>query len=109
LHNAMRKYGLENFIIEIVAEYETKEEVKQAEIDLIKKVWEDGIPNYNLLAGGNGGFYCEDRDAWIEKLKLARKGGTPFKDHKHSEETKQKCADASRRRWEQYRSRNNDS
>lgn len=95
-HNALNKYGKDAFIIELISDHVSVEEAKKAEIIAIANLKQ---PHYNLLAGGNGGLYVEDKEAWKEKLRKARAGRTPFKGHKHTETTKQLCGEASKRRW----------
>ena len=56
LHNAMRKYGYDNFIIEPLEENIPNDQLDQKEIfyiDLLKSKKEYG--NYNLTNGGDGG------------------------------------------------------
>jgi len=52
-HNAIRKYGKENFIWKIIAECNSFEELNKAEIEMIGKynTFENG---YNLTKGGEG-------------------------------------------------------
>lgn len=107
LHNAFRKYG-DVFTIELISEHFSIEKVKQAEVNLISEIRKAGIENYNLLAGGNGGLYVKDIEAWKQKLRIARIGGKPSLGMKHSEETKRKCSEASKKRWEKQRIKSND-
>lgn len=56
LYKAMRKYGIEAFIIEKIAEAENENELKQLEIDFIEAL-ETYLPKgkgYNLTSGGEG-------------------------------------------------------
>ena len=56
LYRAMRKYGIEAFIIEKIAEAENENELKQLEIDFIEAL-ETYLPKgkgYNLTTGGEG-------------------------------------------------------
>lgn len=53
LFNAMLKYGIEQFFVEVVARASTNEELKQLEKDWIKKL--NSIQNgYNIRSGGQG-------------------------------------------------------
>lgn len=53
LFNAMSKYGVEHFSVEVVAQATTNEELKQLEKDWIRKL--DSIKNgYNIRSGGQG-------------------------------------------------------
>ncbi len=54
-YNALRKYGREAFTWEVVNSYETQEEAKTAEIDLIAELSKQGVRLYNKTAGGDGG------------------------------------------------------
>lgn len=71
---AIRKYGIENFECKVIDCFRTKKELNEAEINYIEK-YNSRNPKigYNIAPGGEGGI-----------------GGPNFKDHKHSEETKQK-------------------
>lgn len=56
LYNAMRKYGIDNFTIELLKKCNTEQELKQSEIDAIKEYSSyirDG-KGYNLTLGGDG-------------------------------------------------------
>lgn len=96
LYNAIRKYGSDNFIIELLSEYNSKEDCCKAEINFIS----ENKNGYNLALGGEGGFVVQDIGSWKDKLKEARKGKTPALGLKHSEETKEKCAKASKEYWD---------
>ena len=100
LHTAMRKYGFEVFDIKLISNHASVKEAKETEIKLIAELRKNNIPNYNLLDGGNGGLYVKDKEAWKAKLRAARKGKTPFKGFRHTEEAKRKCGEASKRRWD---------
>ncbi len=95
LYNAIRKYGSDNFEIELICECNSREECCQLEIKFIS----ENICGYNLAKGGEGGFVVQDIDTWKEKLKESRKGKTPALGLNHSEETKKKCSEASTKYW----------
>lgn len=95
LYNAINKHGINNFSIELITEFETKEECCQAEVLYISQ----NINGYNLASGGEGGFVVQDIDAWKEKLKESRKGRTPALGLTHSDETKETCKQASMEYW----------
>lgn len=95
LYNAIRKYGNDNFEIELLLECSNKEECCVLEIEYISKN-KDG---YNLAPGGEGGFVVQDIESWKCKLKESRKDKTPFLGKTHSEETKKKCSEASKLYW----------
>ena len=92
LYNAIRKYGNDNFEIELLLECSNKEECCNLEIEYISK----NKNGYNLAPGGEGGFVVQDIKSWKCKLKESRKDKTPFLGKTHSEEAKKKCAEASK-------------
>lgn len=54
-HRAIRKYGYQNFSIEILSEYDSDKECLLAEIDFIKSLKSNDISiGYNLTTGGEG-------------------------------------------------------
>lgn len=59
LYNAIRKYGSNEFIIELITECISKEECCQLEIKLIS----ENKSGYNLAKGGEGGFVVQDIDS----------------------------------------------
>jgi group I intron endonuclease len=92
VHNAMRKYGYENFYIEEIEKVETEELLNEREIYWIETL----KPKYNMHAGGQGGskkgrpdITGETREQW-EKYwyKLGQnpwnKGKTGIGGYKHS-------------------------
>jgi group I intron endonuclease len=96
LYNAMNKYGVELFsIIPLVqCTWEYACELERALI-----ATEDYA--YNISAGGEGGFVVpsEQVESWKLKLKEARKGRKPALGMKHTETTKQICAQYSNDYW----------
>lgn len=102
LYNAFNKYGSNNFIIELITEFKTKEECCAAEILYIST----NLNGYNLATGGEGGFVVQDIEAWKEKLKEARKGRKPSLGLKHSNETKEVCSQASKEYWNSVKTYN---
>lgn len=87
LHQAYKKYGLENFNKEVIDYYNTEEELNQGEIFYIAKFNSTNKAiGYNLTYGGEGWgvFTAEIR----KKISEARKG------KQLSEETKQKISEA---------------
>lgn len=95
LYNAIRKYGNDNFEIELLLECSNKEECCNLEIEYISK----NKNGYNLAPGGEGGFIVQDIKSWKCKLKESRKDKTPFLGKTHSEEAKKKCSEASKLYW----------
>lgn len=104
LYNAMRKYGFDSFKIELIQTYSSWIELQEAEKYLIAS----STNLYNLAKGGEGGFNIQDIESWKAKLKEARKGHKPFLNGKHTEETKRKCAEASKRYWALQRACSNE-
>ena len=58
LYNAIRKYGIDNFEIELICECSSKEECCLLEIKFIS----ENESGYNLAKGGEGGFVVQDID-----------------------------------------------
>lgn len=106
-HNAIRKYGFENFKFEIIEEFETKDSCCVAEIAAISKAKENGECIYNLHPGGLGGFSILTKseveiEEWREKQRIARKGKTPALGMKHSDENKKLFSEFGKKRWDIY-------
>lgn len=101
LYDAMRSYGKDNFVMEVIEEGDP-EYIAQQEI-----FWIASDPNcYNLHQGGHIGFDIRTKDAesveqWKSKLRTARAGRTPAKGMKHSAETKRICGESSKARWDE--------
>lgn len=98
IHNAMSKHGIKNFIIGALEEFESKEEARQFEIEMISKT--KGSNSYNIKDGGEGGLHVRDKETWKRNMARARLGKTPFKGFKHSKEAKQKSSEASKKYWD---------
>lgn len=78
--NAIRKYGEENFYIELYQECKSIEELNQAEINAIEKLGSLAPNGYNLKEGGSNGKPTQEV---LDKMSKAMMG------FKHSEETKE--------------------
>jgi group I intron endonuclease len=101
-HNATRKYGFDAFVLEILEECFTKEDLQEKEIFYIAKYKADSRRyGYNLTQGGESGFHLAPET----KLKLSKKAvgrkvplevcqriSETQKGKKHTEETKQKMS-----------------
>lgn len=68
LHNAIRKYGTDNFTIKKIDEVKTIEELRNREIELIEKL----NPSYNISPGGtiafNGHKHTEEHKKYMSNL-----------------------------------------
>lgn len=95
LYNAIRKYGTNNFIIELISEHSNKKECINQEIYHISK----NINGYNIASGGEGGFVVQNIEEWKQKLSKSRKGRTPAVGLKHSNVVKKVCREASIKYW----------
>jgi len=67
-HRAIRKYGRESFKWEVIGEYNTKEEMDNAEIKYISEygTFKNG---YNMTEGGDGGITYKKGDVLYERIK----------------------------------------
>lgn len=98
LYNAMRSYGLDNFVITELHVFDTKQECMDKEIQLIA----EDSSLYNLASGGEGGFVISNLEEWKDKLKVARKGRKPALGLKHTEENKKFFAECIKRKTLKY-------
>lgn len=79
LHNAIRKYGIENFEIEEIVKVDNLEDLNNMEVEAIK-IFMTLVPNgYNLQSGGKNKLHHQNTK---QKLSLLAKG------RMHSNETK---------------------
>lgn len=93
LKQAYNKYGIENFTKSILAVTETKENVNILEKYFIESYHNEGKAEYNMAAGGDGGFVL--RNASEEKLNDWKiKIGKKSKGHIVSEEARQRISKA---------------
>lgn len=101
LYDAMRSYGIDKFIISVIAEYTTDEDLLFAEKSTIAMLRESGIHVYNILDGGESYFPIKDKEDWKRKLSKARQGRTPAKGMKHTEENKAYFANVANEYWKE--------
>jgi group I intron endonuclease len=85
--SAIKKYGVENFVKEILFIFESEDEMNKKEAELVTEEFCDRIDTYNLRLGGDGGW------DHINKNRLGVRIGP-----KHSAETKTKIGRASKGR-----------
>lgn len=95
-HRAIRKYGIENFKIQILAEnIPTQEKMNDYEIFFIKRynTLVNNKKGYNVASGGsNGNSFAGKTEEEMNEIK--RKISEALKGKKCSEETKQKLSEA---------------
>lgn len=92
LHYAIQKYGVENFLFEIIRSEVPIDKINETEMQLIKEHGSK-VPNgYNITDGGEGHKGGNHSDETKKKISLANKG------RKHSEEARNKMSLASRNR-----------
>jgi len=96
-HNALRKYGFDNFQWEILCECESKEEMDEMEFHYIKQY--DSYNNgYNMTWGGDKGTWgWKPSKETKQKMSEAKKDYIPWNKSKtncYSEETKKKMSES---------------
>lgn len=92
LHLAYKKYGFDNFGVEILQQnIQTRKLINALEKYFIAKY----KPEYNIAEGGQGGFIVPISEEHKHKMSEAHKGKPhPHKGSSHSEETKRKISEA---------------
>ena len=100
---ALRSYGVENFKMELVQEFDTQEECCKAEQEAIAT--HNNL--YNLAVGGQVGFSMrlkseDEQQAWKDRLSLARQGKQPALGMQHTEENKKFFSECGKLRWDKY-------
>ena len=94
LYDAMRSYGIDNFEINFLEKFDTKQDCCEREIFLIA----EGENLYNLASGGEGGFAVRNVEEWKKKLRKARVGRKPALGMKHTDENKKFFAECNKRK-----------
>lgn len=102
LYDAMRSYGLNNFIVEQIGSYNTENEMLSAEEQILRYIKATKIKVYNIRDGGNKKFAVRDKESWRQALSVARQGGKPALGMKHTEENKKKFGEYGKFRWDIY-------
>jgi len=97
IHEAVRKYGAENFTFEVVSEHETEEEAFAEEHRLILQKRSEGIELYNMNDGGFGGGTPTEEVR--KKMSESRKG------IQYSDETKKRISEAAKRQFSDPKAR----
>ena len=120
-HNALRKYGFENFTWEILCECDSKEELDEMEFHYINQYrtfWKFSDCNgYNLTLGGEGTYLHPLSKNARQKMRDAKLGKKQSretvlkrvasrKNYKHSEKTKQKIGAANKKPRPERRGKN---
>lgn len=100
LYDAMRSYGVEFFVIELVNTFDSEDSMLVAEEKLILFNKENNIKSYNIKNGGSKVFGIRDKESWITKLKEKRIGRKPAKGMKHNEDNKKLFSDYGKLRWD---------
>lgn len=109
LHQAYKKYGIENFIKEILLWFDTVEEAYEYEAVIVTEKMIDNPQCYNMQTGGKGGITPSEEtkqkqseankgkkhtQETLEKMSIANSGeNNGFYGKTHSEETKQKMSE----------------
>lgn len=101
LYLAMRKHGIENFSIHLIAEFGEESKLQLAERTRIQQQRAQ-TSCYNVLDGGESYFPIKDKVAWKEKLRAARVGRKPALGMTHSEENKKVFSECGKVRWDKY-------
>lgn len=98
LYCAMRSKP--SWSLKVIAEYTTRKEACDSEVELITFLRELNIPILNLADGGDGGFAVQDRESWKVKLRQSRAGRKPALGMSHTAENKDRFSQCSRKYWE---------
>ena len=99
INNARKKYGIENWKVEILRECDTQEELNQWEVYYIGELGTKRPNGYNLTDGGEGcsGYRCTEEHRL--KNSLAKTGSNHPNWGKHlSAETRKKISEANKGR-----------
>lgn len=102
LYDAIRSFGIDKFYIVEVEQFNTEDQLLQAEKDLIKFHREFSEKCYNILDGGENYFPIHDWEAHKAKLRKARAGRKPALGMKHTEENKKRFGEFGKMRWDLY-------
>lgn len=101
-YNAIKKYGKDNFKIELLNTYNTYEELLEAEIKTILEYKENNKLLYNTIVGNRPLPKITNKEEWKSKLKEKRKNRKPALNMKHTEENKKLFSACGKYRWDIY-------
>lgn len=87
LVKAIKKYGAENFIKDILFIFDNEYDMNLKEIEIITEEIVNSPNYYNIAVGGQGGSLFKNRKHSDETIKK-------FKNRKHSDESKKKMSDS---------------
>lgn len=97
LKRAIKKYGKDNFKMEIIAFYDTREEAAAREAQIVNEHWVGDSWNYNLAVGGSWGSlgykHTEEARAKMSEANSGEKN--PMFGKKLSDEIKRKMSESS--------------
>lgn len=109
ISRAIKKYGPDNFIVELLANFDTKQEAVAKEIELIDRY----NPPYNIHSGGTGGpmlgemngrYGKEHTQQWKDNMSRIMSGeNNPMYGRKHTEESKKKISAAAKGRTSHFK------
>lgn len=105
-YDAIRKYGINNFKLEILNSFSNIEKLYKAEKNAIKCFKKSGYNLYNILEGGISYFPIIDKESWKKKLKIARKGRRPSLGMKHTDRNKKLFSKVSNTYWKTQKTYN---
>ena len=69
LKHAIDKYGIDNFIKEVIQSFNTKEEMYVAEKEIVNQDFIDRKDTYNIKLGGEGGWDHENQNSDVQRRK----------------------------------------
>lgn len=84
IHAAIVKYGIDNFVFDIIETFGTEEESFTAEKEIIQWMKENKLPTYNLSDGGEGNAGWHHTPEARSKMSKARKGKKFSEEHKEA-------------------------
>lgn len=111
LKRAIKKYGIENFKIQILSFFDSLEELIEEEKFIVNKEWCDRKDTYNISCGGsNPIMFGEDNPSWKGGVKYVKKGRkdvsgekNPMFGKKHSDESIEKIRKANTGKPNKYK------